>query len=450
MRRALVCLGLSILGAACSGGGDAGSSSGAASSSSSGGSSSGGALPTDRAYISTRLRVAAAPESSGAQGAMHTMSLTLGGTSATSLESLKYSVKSIVICEDMETTGTGINPRSGCLTIYSVPEDPAYAYDPRDADFTHLADAARRSDAGFIDLMDAASRARMTTNTPLSAEHVHGYNYGAIYWNLPVKVKASIPMGDGSTFYTHDGPTVRTELGTDHYVSYPTVTPTPLMSGPAEEAVILHPNGGTWFKFQAPLMVTQRDVDDRVSYVLDLTFNPEGLVKGATFGGPPPSITEGGAQPRTIAVPMLDLTPVPHRASETVVKETYLANVRAGDDDFDVRLELYSVKEDPNRTIYGASARTLTNARSHGVVSDFQKIAFIDQTGGVLDFQAYDRSPALSGFTRGRAVGDTTTARIRCAHYGDPTGNTAGALFAGCGAEGNVPVTFRLDSVTEL
>ncbi|NOU26731.1 MAG: hypothetical protein HOO96_02400 [Polyangiaceae bacterium] len=99
-------------------------------------------------------------------------------------------MKSIVICEDMETTGTGINPRSGCLTIYSVPED---AYDPRYADFTHLADAARRSDAGFIDLMDAASRARMTKSTPLSAEHVHGYNYGAIYWNLPVKVRPAFP-----------------------------------------------------------------------------------------------------------------------------------------------------------------------------------------------------------------------------------------------------------------
>lgn len=454
MRRALASIGLLILGAACSSGGDSGGSNGAGGSSgagaSSGGGSSSGSVPTDRAYISTRLRVAAPQPSTGAQGDVHTMSLTLGGTSATSLESLKYYVKSIVICEDMETTGTGINPRSGCLTIYSVPEDPAYAYDPRDADFTHLADAARRSDAGFIDLMDAASRARMTTNTPLSAEHVHGYNYGAIYWNLPVKVKASIPMGDGSTFYTHDGPTVRTELGTDHYVSYPTVTPTALTSGPAEEAVILHPNGGTWFKFQAPLVVTQRDVDDRVSYVLDLTFNPEGLVKGATFGGPPPSISEGGAQPRTIAVPMLDLTPVPHRASETAVKETYLANVRAGDDDFDVRLELYSVKEDPNHTVYGVSARTLMNARSHGVVSDFQKIAFIDQTAGVLDFQAYDRSPALSGFTRGHAVGDTTTARIRCAHYGDPAGNTAGALFTGCGAEGNVQVTFQLDSMTEL
>jgi hypothetical protein len=448
-------LSLAVLGVACSSGsspsdGGAGASGGDATGNAptNGGGANGGAggAAGTGSTISTRMTLS----STAAGAAPKTTSLVLGGTTAASLASMKYFIKNIVICEQMETNGTGTGNSKGCLTIYSVPENPAYAYTPQDADFTHLADAARKSDDGFIDLMNADSRAKLTTSTPLTAQHVHGYNYGAIYWNLPIKLTASIPMADGSTYYTHDGPTVRTVVGNDGFVAYPTVTPSALTDGPAEEATILHPNGGTWFKFQAPLVVTQKDLDDKVAYVLDLTFNPDGLVKGASWGGPPPSIVESGAQPRTIIVPMLDLTPVPHRATESVMKETYVANVLAGSDDFDVRLELYYVKEDPNKTVYGVSGKTLVNARSTTVVSEFQKVAFLETTAsGALDLQAYDKTPMLSGFTRGTQAGDTVSATLHCAHYGDPSGSSAGVLFTGCDANG-MPLTFTLTSVSPL
>lgn len=364
---------------------------------------------------------------------------------------MKYFITRIVVCEDMQSSGTGTGQLTGCLDVYSVPNDPKYAYDPKDADLTHLADTARKSDDGFVDLLDTASRAKLMTNTPLSPNDAHEYNYGAIYWNLPIKLKASIPMADGTTYYTHDGPTVRTVVGSGGFVAYPTVTPTPLTEGPEEEATILHPNGGSWFKFQAPLVVTKRDIEEKVSYVLDLTFNTDGLVKGASWGGPPPSIVEQGEQPRSIIVPMLDLTPVPHRASETVMKETYRANVKAGADDFDVRLELYYVLEDKTKTIYGASGRTLANINSRTTVSDFQKVAFLDtKSTGEISFQAFDKSPMLSGFTRGEKEGDTTTATLHCAHYGDLSASSAAVLFAGCDAPNGMPVTFTLEAISAL
>jgi hypothetical protein len=454
-----VVVGLVLVLSGCSSdGGPTSEGGGSAASDASGGKPSGAAgggapaggttAPGDGSYISTRMTLPT--KSSAFAPGMATTSLVLGGTTAASLTSMKYFIKSIVICEDMETNGTGTGNSRGCLSIYSVPEDPAYAYTPQDADFTHLADTARKSDVGFIDLMDATSRAKLTTDTRLSKEHVHAYNYGAIYWNLPIKLTAAIPMADGSTYYTHDGPTVRTPMGSGDFVAYPTVTSSSLTEGPAEEATILHPNGGTWFKFQAPLVVTQKDLDDKVGYVLDLTFNPDGLVKGASWGGPPPSIVEGGAEPRTIVVPMLDLTPVPHRATESVMKETYVANVKAGADDFDVRLELYSVKGDPKKTIYGASGKTLVNARSITSVSEFQKVAFLDaKDSGVIDFQAYDRSVMLSGFSRREVEGDTVSATLHCARYGDPAGGSAGVLFAGC-QPGGMPITFTLASVSPL
>jgi hypothetical protein len=45
-----------------------------------------------------------------------------------------------------------------------------------------------------------ASGSAATKSTPLTKEHVHGSDYGAIYWNLPVTLTASIPMADGSTY----------------------------------------------------------------------------------------------------------------------------------------------------------------------------------------------------------------------------------------------------------
>jgi hypothetical protein len=234
-----VVIGTALLVAACSSAGSAGGGgsgapgaggAGGGSASSSGGAANGGAgTPGGGSTISTRMTVS--PTSAGA-GGPKTTSLVLGGTTAACLVSMKYFIKNIVICEQMETNGTGTGNSTGCLTIYSVPENPAYAYTPQDADFTHLADAARKSDEGFVDLMNAASRATLTKSTPLTKENVHGYNYGAIYWNLPVKLTASIPMGDGSTYYTHDGPTVRTVVGNDGFVAYPTVTPSALTDGP--------------------------------------------------------------------------------------------------------------------------------------------------------------------------------------------------------------------------
>jgi len=54
---------------------------------------------------------------------------------------------------------------------------------------------------------------------------------------------------------------------------------------PADKAVVILGNGGNWFKFQNPLDITQADIDQKRQWVLDLVFNPEGLVKGFSGDG---------------------------------------------------------------------------------------------------------------------------------------------------------------------
>ena len=109
---------------------------------------------------------------------------------------------------------------------------------------------------------------------------MRSYNYGIITWSLPIKVKATLPLGDGTFLYTHDGETLSETIGNDNFVRYYTKASSSLGVGPAEEAVVLLGNGGNWFKFQNPLTVTSADVEERRQWVLDLVFNPEGIVKG--------------------------------------------------------------------------------------------------------------------------------------------------------------------------
>ncbi len=425
-----------------------GANAGAGGASAGGAAGAGGAGAGGGASIVMRVSPGASAASTGGRIA----AFGAGQTTATSLESLKYYVSAVTICESLEVMGTGFSNPTGCLELYRR-DLGRLSYLPTEADFTRLADAAREGDDGFVDLMNPASRAVLSGGTPLGPEAIRKYHYGIITWALPVKVKASVPLFDGRTLFTHDGATERRVMSGATWAWYPTVSPAPFTEGVAEEAVVLLGNGGNWFKFQNPLWVSAEDVASGRGYVLDLVFNPEGLVKGFAGGTRPPEL-EDGAEPRnSFRVPMLDLAPVPHRAAERVVKETYVAPVGEGAGAFEVRLEIYAIAGDPNHTVYGVDAKTLAVASSASDnFSDFNKIAFVEQGAapGALDLQIWDRRPVVSGFARGAAVGDAAPATLDCVGDGPNDRNGAfGVQFSGC-VDGHADVTFTLRAVTEL
>jgi hypothetical protein len=278
-----------------------------------------------------------------AGGGQQLLAFSGGGAVRPGLESLEYYITSVQICETMEAQGSGFSNPAGCLQLYSG-DVAGLSYGLED-DWTPLADAARAMTTGFVDLLNPSSRAALNATTELRQDHVRAYNYGIINWSLPIKVKASIPLADGTTvLYTHDGTTQFETVGVDNWRHYFTSPSTPLDVAPAEKAVVLLPNGGNWFKFQNPLTITQADIDERRQWVLDLVFNPEGIVKGFAGSGISQSNLEerdgSGGITRAITVPMLDLAPIPHRQSEQVVRESYLASMVVGSQAFDLRLEL--------------------------------------------------------------------------------------------------------------
>lgn len=376
-----------------------------------------------------------------------------GSASAAGLASLKYHIASISVCESLQAQGSGFNNPTGCLELFSNQSSRLNA--TLEEDWTHLADEARASDEGFVDLLSPSSRSALTRTTTLQPSHVRSYNYGVITWALPVKLTATIDLGDGDFLYTHDGVTTWELIGLDNFQNYFTRSATSLLEGPPEEAVVLLGNGGNWFKFQQPFSITEEDVAEGRSWVLDLVFNPDGIVKG--YEEPPSNANlreedENGMPVRAITVPMIDLVPVPHRAAEPIVRESYLAHVDVENNAFDVRVELYSLETDPNHAVLGVDVKTLVTALTSQSPPEASKVSYVTAgNDGTLRFGSYNDSTLLDNFARLSAVGETNSARIACATHDNRAGAEGGAfiVLSACPAP-LMDIEFTLQSRTRL
>ena len=389
-----------------------------------------GGASGSHASLQTRLSSSSAP-ATGAQEKF------IGGAARSGgLESLSYFITSISICETLDTNGgSGFSRPTGCIDLYHH-DIGALTYDTR-GDWTPLGDIARRTTEGYVDLLSASSRNQLTGTTVLDHSHVRSYNFGLINWALPVKVKAKLSMNDGSLLYTHDGATVSEVTGVDSITTYYTKPSTALDQAPAEEAVVLLPNGGNWFKFQSPFVISAEDIDQRREFVLDLVFDPDGIVKGFTASqGGQGQISEraaDGTHRHDITVPMLDLAPVPHRASEAVMRETYQGPMLVDGNAFDVRVELYYVDGDAAGTVYGVDVKSLVNASTTGVPLELSKVSYLDRADdGSLTFSSYSHTPIMTGMRRVSGDSGATHLGIACAsHEAGMPANGSFALIAG-------------------
>jgi len=377
--------------------------------------------------------------------------LNAGQNAAYQLLSLKYYVRSILVCQDLETEGTAFRNPNGCLEVYRGDASPGFEYDDPSRDLSAQADLARADDQGFVDIARPDGRATLGGTVALAPEAAGSYEWGIVTWYLPVKVTAEIALDDAFALRTHDGETVSYAVG-DGY-SYKTVAPGSFADGStAEEAVILHPNGGSWFRFQNPFTITEHEIAAGAELGLDLTFDPEGIVTG--YREEQTGVVLQDSAGHSISVSMLDLTPVPHPQGTSVRVESYRASIEGvsttletPEDNFDLRLDLYSIEGDPDETIYGATLTTLVNEWTYSRVPQAPKIAFVATAGDeTLTFKDWSHRHILSGFTRQGNVGTLIQAWLSC-------GET-GFRFAGCGDDAQsatgLAVHFTLESIRSL
>ena len=365
--------------------------------------------------------------------ASNNISFAVGQATATNLTSLKYFIRDIKLCQSLTVSGSGYSGQSGCIWLYTATETPDYD--------SYLADQALADTTNYIDLMTRAGRDKLNKTVTLTAEDVGSYYWGIIDWYRPIKVTGTVTLADGSgSLYTKSGTTI-TESGTGIGATYVTQV-TGTATEPAAEAIVVLPNGGNWFRFQSPLVITDAHIADQTSFALKLVFNPEGIIKGyssSTRTGVGIKDTGTGA---VIHVPMLDLAPVAHQAGDTVKKESYLLTYAGSTiTPVTIRVELYYLASDSAKTIYGVEGKYLYTADSTGELGDFYKTSYIETgTGGAIEFQDWAKVSFLTGFTRLTTAGETGTATLNCASsYG----------FGSC-TSGTLAVTTKLVSVSTV
>ena len=353
----------------------------------------------------------------------------VGQASATQLTSLKYFIRDIKICESLTVDGSGYSGQSGCLSLYS--SSATVDYD------TYLADEALADTANYIDLMTAEGRSRLNSTVTLDASHARSYQWGIIDWYRPIKATAQVTLNDGNILYTKAGTTV-TESGSGLNSTYLTEV-TGMATAPAEESIVVLSNGGSWFRFQSPFVISTDDINLGTSFELKLVFNPEGIIKGYTSSTRTGlGIKDSGTQ-TVIHVPMLNLTPVAHAAGDQVMKESYLLKYTGAEiTPTNIRLELFYLESDSSKTIYGVEATYLYTTSSTDELGDFYKTSYITTaTGGTIEFEDWSQTAFLTNFTRLSAAGDTGTATLKC---------SSSSGFGSCNS-GTLNVTTELLSI---
>lgn len=226
---------------------------------------------------------------------------------------------------------------------------------------------ANADTTNYVDIMSAEGRAKLTQATMLTIKDAHSYSIGIISWYRPIKFTAKILLNDGSSLYSHPGAMdgedsrrdPRSQSGSDGgYV----LSQTSLTVGPAEEASVYIPNGGSFFYFQDPLVIQPQDVATKKKLTVTLAFNPEAILSGngdtRSLNGMLGSGTLVDAQGHSMKTGLLNLIPIHHYEGQTVTKEMYtinLSNVTVPNSQqtykSTVEIDIYYVTEDTEYVI---------------------------------------------------------------------------------------------------
>ena len=401
-KRLIIILALAIYVAACGGGGGGGS-----------GGDGGG----DGKQASLNFEVLSLAPTTSNPSVLQTSSGLMraatahGQVAASDLESLKYYITDISICKSMTINGTGYSGQSGCISVYSA--ERRYDYD------TFVAEDAAQETELYVDLMNPLDLSKLSETIFLSEENIGDYHYGKVDHYRPVKVTASIELNDDTMVYTKNGQSVLIS-GSGIDATYVTEV-SDITQGPAEESIVVLPNGGSWFKFEKPFRLTSEDVENETTFQMKLAFNPEGVIKAYDFTSSN-QVIQDPDNDYGIVVPLMPFTPVIYRLTETARKESYLFSYTSTIDSvynsFDFRLELYTVEEDTSDSIYAADTLQLlmrdTEDSGTDVTQIFRPFSVIssDDETPVYAFVNWLNNNFITDFTRGLNVGDTSTANF--------------------------------------
>jgi hypothetical protein len=345
---------------------------------------------------------------------------------AEDLESFQVAVGAVFLAQNITINGSGWTNPTNTLNLYDVPDlmEPSHS----------LITGANAMDASmdryFIDFMTAAGRARLSSSGTFTEQQLGDYNFVVVNWAMPFRVRGSVDLGDGRKIYTKPG-----AIDTSMYQTNPT---SDMMTGPAETAVVVKDNGGTWFRFLRSMTLTETDLTttllvrdtsrrDSLGNVIDtlvpagqlnvmLVYNPDGFLSGWDSAATPGGMGRGASISGpggvgNIEVPYLDATVVPYRTGEEVWRETYLftgATPDARPVGFRTRFEIYMVGDN----VVAASLRSLAGPAGEMPLYA-SNIFFVEAgAGGTLNLQDHAHANIIGGFRRESVVGTAGAASL--------------------------------------
>jgi hypothetical protein len=211
-----------------------------------------------------------------------------------------------------------------------------------------------------------------------------------------------------------------------------------LLTGPAETAWVSTGNGGTWFKFQKPFIITSGMVANRESVAMDLSFNPEDMVTAGDVGSP--FVVTDPLGTKGFTMPVLAVLPVPHLSTETVSRESYIIEspfLNNAGEAMQVLLELYYITQDASKSVYAVDTKGLLGNYTTTLMG-ISKVAYVNEEATGYAFQDWTKTKVIRDFVRLTTV----NAQGWCQMHESAAGNWMGTRTR--------PTTYTLESIVEL
>lgn len=333
------------------------------------------------------------------------------------VESLQYYFTSIQLAQEVDLEGTGYRNPTGVLSLYTKDQT---LYDS----FDYAAGVSAASDPGYKELMDNSfvitpDLTQVTQATP--------YSYILLNWMRPIRIKATAQAQtvDGTAYtalYTKAGGTNALAVdnsGPQPYEAYQT-TITNMNEAPAETAVILNQNGGSFLKLQTPLILdpAQRQ---KVVLVVDPYVN---LRAGTTLGGANNFYSLRDEAHGYFNVPISDMTAVILGENASLIRHRYRISLHQTQDteelqalepQWDLLLQTYASSEAPTQLL--AVNLSIVKLENDEVLAEeapqaAAHVFFLKEDAGVWAFQEYDQRAFVKEFT----PASTGTCQVRCAY----------------------------------
>lgn len=303
--------------------------------------------------------------------------------------SFKVAVYEISVCEDLTINGTAFSNEKNCQKLFAQTEDSS-AYSagtvPTGVDYLDLiqTDATKEKIKSYGASIPAGT-----------------YKYGKISAYRLMKVTGSVALSNSTTVYTRSdaASSSPTDLNSSKNIS------ATIGTSPAQEASIVWNQNG-FFKFQTPW-----EFKGGTGVEVDLVFNADGILKGSSSCSNCilQESTSGG---KGISIPILKMTPVVRTSSQKTRRERYVFT--GGDLNGSLTIDLYGIKDDAAKSIYGVDVRMVYSSASTVNISDPLSAQSVSVSGDVVTLKDWENKD-IAIFTRSATAGTVSaTATVSC------------------------------------